>query len=91
MRVATAGSGRSPTWRSEPAPGSGSEGYARPASLSRSSALLMHSAAEPPSALIPSDSGPPPAANVHAGRPSRSRSARPGSSPRHPAHRAIPE
>ncbi|MEU5579296.1 hypothetical protein ABZ791_02475 [Streptomyces huasconensis] len=42
-------------------------GTAIPASRNRSSAMPMHSATEAPSALIPPSSGPPEAANVHAG------------------------
>lgn len=42
-------------------------GTASPASRNRSSATPMHSATEAPSALIPPSSGPPEAANVHAG------------------------
>lgn len=42
-------------------------GTASPASRNRSSAMPMHSATEAPSALIPPSSGPPEAANVHAG------------------------
>ncbi|MEU6680307.1 hypothetical protein [Streptomyces sp. NPDC046925] len=42
-------------------------GTASPASRNRSSAMLMHSATEAPSALIAPSSGPPEAANVHAG------------------------
>ncbi|MBW5423396.1 hypothetical protein GKQ77_17785 [Streptomyces sp. BG9H] len=42
-------------------------GTASPASRSRSRAMPMHSATEAPSALIPPSSGPPEAANVHAG------------------------
>jgi hypothetical protein len=43
------------------------KGTAIPASRNRSSARPMHSTAEAPSALIPPSSGPPEAANVHAG------------------------
>ncbi|TJZ44515.1 hypothetical protein FCH28_29675 [Streptomyces piniterrae] len=51
------------------------KGTSSPASRSRCSALPMHWATEAPSALSPPANGPPPAANVQAGRPSRMRSA----------------
>ncbi|QEV57540.1 hypothetical protein CP982_01385 [Streptomyces spectabilis] len=52
----------------------------------------MHSATEAPSARIPSESGPPWAAKVHAGRPSRRRSASTrsiASAPCSPSHSRI--